>query len=117
MKILLAIQATGNGHISRAQAIYPILQKYGEVDVLLSGTQSSVAQSFPVKYHLKGLSFIIGKKGGVDLVRSFFHFDFTIIYFVFSFFRVGSGLHFYKKYLIYLNKLLNLPNVGGIFSV
>ena len=32
MKILLAIQATGNGHISRAQAIYPILQKYGEVD-------------------------------------------------------------------------------------
>ena len=75
MKILLAIQATGNGHISRAQAIYPILQKYGEVDVLLSGTQSSVAQSFPVKYHLKGLSFIIGKKGGVDLVRSFFHFD------------------------------------------
>jgi len=75
MKILLAIQATGNGHISRAQAIYPILQKYGEVDVLVSGTQSSVPKAFPVKYQLKGLSFIIGKKGGIDLVRSFFHFD------------------------------------------
>lgn len=75
MKILLAIQATGNGHISRAQAIHPILQKYGEVDVLVSGTQSSVPKAFPVKYQLKGLSFIIGKKGGVDLIRSFFHFD------------------------------------------
>lgn len=75
MKILLAIQATGNGHISRAQAIYPILKKYGEVDIVLSGTQSSVDKPFPIKYHIKGLSFIIGKKGGINLVKSFFHFD------------------------------------------
>ena len=34
MKILYAIQGTGNGHISRAREIIPLLQKYGELDIL-----------------------------------------------------------------------------------
>ena len=33
MKIFYAIQATGNGHISRAIQLYPYLQKFGEVDL------------------------------------------------------------------------------------
>ncbi|NDB36263.1 MAG: glycosyl transferase, partial [Flavobacteriia bacterium] len=40
MKILYAIQGTGNGHISRAIALVPEFQKLVEVDVLISGTQS-----------------------------------------------------------------------------
>ncbi len=67
MKILFAIQGTGNGHLSRARDIYPELAKYGEVDVLISGIQADVAVPFPVKYKMYGMSFIFGKKGGVDI--------------------------------------------------
>lgn len=66
MKILYAIQGTGNGHISRAREIVPLLQQYGEVDLLISGTQADVKLSQEVKYQLHGFSFIFGKKGGVD---------------------------------------------------
>jgi len=67
MKILFGIQGTGNGHLSRARDVYPELAKYGEVDVLISGIQADVSVSFPVKYKRYGMSFIFGKKGGVDI--------------------------------------------------
>ena len=67
MKILFAIQGTGNGHLSRARDIYPELAKHGEVDVLISGIQADVEVPFPVKYRYYGLSFIFGKTGGVDI--------------------------------------------------
>ena len=70
MKILYAIQGTGNGHLSRAKDIYPELQKYGDVDLLVSGYQSDIKLPFPVKYQLKGLSFIFGKHGGVSLFET-----------------------------------------------
>lgn len=66
MKILYAIQGTGNGHISRAREIVPLLQQHGDVELLISGTQADVKLSEPVKYQLHGFSFIFGKKGGVD---------------------------------------------------
>jgi uncharacterized protein (TIGR00661 family) len=67
MKILFAIQGTGNGHLSRARDVYPELAKYGDVDVLISGIQADVPVPFPVKYKRYGMSFIFGKKGGVDI--------------------------------------------------
>ena len=67
MKILFAIQGTGNGHLSRARDVYPELARYGEVDVLISGIQADVSFPYPVKYKLYGMSFIFGKKGGVDI--------------------------------------------------
>lgn len=70
MKILFAIQGTGNGHLSRARDIYPELCKYGEVDVLISGIQADVQVPFPVKYKMYGMSFIFGKKGGVDIIET-----------------------------------------------
>ena len=70
MKILYAIQGTGNGHLSRAIDIIPCLQKHGEVDILVSGTQGDLQLPFPVKYKVKGLSFIFGKSGGVDLWKT-----------------------------------------------
>lgn len=66
MKILYAIQGTGNGHISRAREIVPLLQQYGELDLLISGTEAEVSLSQPLKYRLHGFSFVFGTKGGVD---------------------------------------------------
>ena len=71
MKILYAIQGTGNGHLSRAREIIPILQKKGELDLLISGTQADVDLPHPVKYRFKGLCFIFGKKGGVDVMATY----------------------------------------------
>lgn len=70
MRILYAIQGTGNGHLSRARDIYPELCRYGTVDVLLSGIQVEVEVPFPVKYRMYGMSFIFGKNGGVNLFAS-----------------------------------------------
>lgn len=66
MKILYAIQGTGNGHLSRAREIIPLLQKHGELDILISGTQADVKLSQTVKYQLHGFSFVFGRNGGVD---------------------------------------------------
>ena len=71
MKILYAIQGTGNGHLSRARDIIPVLQQKGEVDILVSGIQADVQLPFPVKYTFKGLSFIFGKNGAVDLLATY----------------------------------------------
>ena len=71
MKILYAIQGTGNGHLSRSMDVVPLLQKIGDVDVLVSGTQGDLTLPFPVKYQLHGFGFVFGKSGGVDLWKSF----------------------------------------------
>lgn len=71
MKILYAIQGTGNGHISRARDIIPILQKNHEVDILVSGIDSDVHLPFPVKYRYQGLGFVFGKDGGIDMLETF----------------------------------------------
>jgi len=71
VKILYAIQGTGNGHLSRARDIIPLLQKKGELDILISGTQADVDLPYPITYRFNGLSFIFGKKGGVDLLKTY----------------------------------------------
>src|SRR5688500_19964677 len=71
MKILYAIQGTGNGHIARAEDIIPVLQEYGKVDIFISGAQADIKLEHPVKYRSKGLSFYFGKDGGVDLLKTF----------------------------------------------
>ena len=71
MKILYAIQGTGNGHLSRARDIVPLLQQKGELDILVSGIQADLELPYTVKYKFKGLSFIFGKNGGVDLVATY----------------------------------------------
>ncbi len=71
MRILYAIQGTGNGHLSRSRDIVPLLEKNHEVDILVSGTQADVGLPFPIKYKFKGLSFIFGEKGGVDFIETY----------------------------------------------
>lgn len=66
MKIFYAIQATGNGHISRAMELLPYLKKYGEVDFFLSGSNSTLELDAPIKYRSKGLSLFYTCKGSLD---------------------------------------------------
>ncbi len=71
MRILYAIQGTGNGHVCRAKDIIPVLQQHGKVDILISGTQADIKLPFAVKYTCNGLGFVFGKKGGIDYVETY----------------------------------------------
>jgi uncharacterized protein (TIGR00661 family) len=71
MKILYAIQGTGNGHISRARDLVPAFQKYAQTDVLISGIQADVSLGTEIRYKQHGMGFIFGKKGNVDLIDTF----------------------------------------------
>jgi len=70
MRILYGIQGTGNGHLSRARKIVPILKEFAEVEVILSGTQSQLDANFTIDYQFSGLPFIASKRGGIDYVGS-----------------------------------------------
>lgn len=71
MKILYAIQGTGNGHLSRAKEVIPALLKRAQVELLVSGTQAEIKLQHPVKYNYRGLSFYFGKNGGIDFLNTF----------------------------------------------
>jgi hypothetical protein len=48
MKILFGIQATGNGHLSRAKELYYLLKEnpnVEQIDVLVSGDNSAIGGS------------------------------------------------------------------------
>lgn len=66
MKILYAVQATGNGHVSRAQTLLPYLQLYGQVDIFLSGSNCHLPFEGPVRYRSQGVSLFYNKKGGLN---------------------------------------------------
>jgi uncharacterized protein (TIGR00661 family) len=66
MKILYSVQATGNGHISRAMELLPYLKNYGTVDLFLSGENSSLSLDAPIKYRSKGLSLFYTCNGTLD---------------------------------------------------
>jgi uncharacterized protein (TIGR00661 family) len=71
VKILFAIQGTGNGHLTRAEDVIPILREYGELDLFVSGAQADVKLPYPVKYKSKGLSFFFGTSGGINFFKTF----------------------------------------------
>jgi uncharacterized protein (TIGR00661 family) len=71
MKILYAIQGTGNGHLTRAKEMIPILQQKGDLDILLSGNENNLDLGYPIKFHVKGVNFTFGKKGGIDFWQTF----------------------------------------------
>ncbi len=70
MKILYAVQATGNGHISRAMELLPSLRTYGKVDVFLSGANSQLKADMPVSYRSKGLSLFYNNGGGLHYAKT-----------------------------------------------
>jgi uncharacterized protein (TIGR00661 family) len=70
MKILYAVQATGNGHVSRAREIVPLLKSLADTDVLLSGRNAALQLPFDIRYRISGLGFVFGKQGGIDYTKS-----------------------------------------------
>ena len=70
MKILYAIQGTGNGHLARATEIVPILKSMADTDVLISGTQADLKVPFNIDLNFSGMSFIVGQNGGVDIIKT-----------------------------------------------
>ncbi|SHJ25040.1 conserved hypothetical protein [Hymenobacter daecheongensis DSM 21074] len=71
-RILYAIQGTGNGHLSRALDIVPLLQQHASrLDVLISGPPADIELPFAVQHRCHGMGFIFGKKGGVNFVKTF----------------------------------------------
>lgn len=70
MKILYALQGTGNGHVARARALVPLLSQRGEVDVLVAGTQSQIDLGFPVRFKKFGLTMKYNSSGGVSYWKS-----------------------------------------------
>jgi uncharacterized protein (TIGR00661 family) len=70
MKILYAIQGTGNGHLARATEIVPLLKEMADTDILISGTQVDINFPYEIQYNFTGLSFIFGKNGGVDILKT-----------------------------------------------
>jgi len=71
MKVLYAIQGTGNGHVARAREIVPILQELCDLELMISGIQSDVQLSQDIDYKYKGASFVFGKRGGVDIWETY----------------------------------------------
>ena len=76
MKILYAIQGTGNGHLSRALDVVPLLRaRCSCLDVLVSGPPADLPLPFDLQYRAHGMGFVFGKKGGINFVKTFLQFN------------------------------------------
>lgn len=71
MRILYAALGAGNGHLSRAEEVLPHLQKHGEVDIAVSGTDAQVQLGSEITHQHHGIIFHLGKRGGIDYWRTF----------------------------------------------
>lgn len=65
MKILYALQATGNGHIARANVLVPKLRERAEVDVFISGQNAQLPLNFNATKN-RGISLFYSKEGGLN---------------------------------------------------
>ena len=74
MKILYCVQLTGNGHVTRANELIPEFKKVAKVDVLTSGNQNSLDIREKVRFKYRGISFVFGTNGGVDIFKTIINF-------------------------------------------
>ena len=73
MKILYAIQTTGNGHITRAKEIISLLNKRVEVDVVFSGPKNKLLNiDNKVIKHYNGLTLFYTDKGKINWIKTLF---------------------------------------------
>lgn len=79
MKILYSVQATGNGHISRAHQLYPHFAQLGKVDIMLSGSNATLPMNIPVKYRSQGMSLFYTQCGGLDYLKTWNAFSYKKI--------------------------------------
>jgi uncharacterized protein (TIGR00661 family) len=55
--------------------IIPLLKKIAQVDILISGSASSIKFPHEIKYQCKGLSFVFGENGGIDYWNTYKQID------------------------------------------
>ena len=72
MKVLYAIQSTGNGHISRAKEIIPYLERRFNLDIMLSGPKNHLDLGYPIKNHFQGLTLHFNKSGSINWMKTLF---------------------------------------------
>lgn len=70
MRILYAVQGTGNGHVARARHLIPLLAMRAEVEVWISGTESQVDLPVLPKRVFSGISLKYNRKGGLSYLRT-----------------------------------------------
>lgn len=70
MRVLYAIQTTGNGHLSRAQKLVSEFSKRVQVDVYTSGPVNSFPLNHPIQKHYTGLTLFYKKDGRVDWLKT-----------------------------------------------
>ena len=66
LKIGYAFLGGGNGHASRAREVIRHLQSYGEVDLIISGTDSQVSPLGDLAHQFHGLIFHLGTNGSIS---------------------------------------------------
>ena len=70
MKILYAIQTTGNGHLARAQNIIPKIKEVAELEIITSGPKNDfLLEEKPIK-HFKSIVFP-APLGPIIVIKSF----------------------------------------------
>ena len=79
MKVLFAIQATGNGHLARARELIPELKKQVDLDLLVSGNQGEIELDYPIKYPLSRFGLYFREGWGNRLAKDDFKFAFETI--------------------------------------
>ena len=72
MKILYAIQTTGNGHLARAQSIIPRLKEIANIDIITSGPKNDFLLEEEPIYHYYGLTFFYTDTGAVNWLKTIF---------------------------------------------
>lgn len=70
MNILYGIQSTGNGHITRSSVLINNLKVNNNVDVILSGKNSSIDLSFSPLNEFNGLSLYSNESGKIDWIKT-----------------------------------------------
>lgn len=70
MKVLYAVQSTGNGHLSRAQHLIPYFAKRVNLDIVLSGPKNDFDLEYPVLDQYRGFTFSYNKSGGVQWLKT-----------------------------------------------
>ena len=72
MKILYAIQTTGNGHLARAQNIIPRIKEVAELEIITSGPKNDfLLEEKPIK-HFTGVTFFYTDNGSVNWLKTIF---------------------------------------------
>ncbi|MFZ6052115.1 glycosyltransferase family protein [Halocola ammonii] len=71
MKILYAIQGTGNGHMARAREVIPELEKFCDFDILIGGSRYELDLGYKVDHRVKSLTLSYDQNGKLSLTKTF----------------------------------------------